>query len=43
MELALLESDAAEANMEWTEYLTANRSKYPRMSKYCCLPDDYIF
>jgi len=44
VEWALLESDAAKANMEWTEYLTANRSKYPRMTKYLwCLPHDYIF
>ena len=43
-ELGLLKRDAAAANMELTNYITANRTKYQRVSRYLwCLPDDFIF
>ena len=43
-QLALLMSDAAKAKMKWDDYLTANRRKYPRCTKYFwCLPDNFTF
>ena len=41
---ALLMSDAAKAKIKWEDYLTANRKKYDRCTKYLwCLPDDFTF
>jgi len=43
-ELALLKRDAAAAKMKLTDYITANRTKYQRVTRYLwCLSDDVIF
>jgi len=43
VELARLKRDAARANMKWDEYLTANKTKYQRCTRYFwCLPNNFV-
>jgi len=44
VELVRMQNDAARANMNWEDYLTANKTKYKRCTRYFwCLPDDSVF